>query len=315
MTAHLVFGFRRVAVPATIGKKLGILAAGVCCFILAACSTSQAALVSSEPFAAPAYTVGTELPTLNPAIAGYTGAWTDVDFGDAEPAVAAGSLDYTDPLYAPETGNKVGKAADTAGIGPTTSGRVFRLLDSSLLVNATTSGTRYLSVLFQTGNENAAPQPDIYSTIALGNGGTSDAQRELYFGIASEAFNLNSPDYAFMVDNNQTLRSAFGVARDANVHLFVFKFNLSATALSDSVTAWLDPTLGAGEPAGGVTFGGVDLTFDRLAISDYASNSSYWDEIRWGDSFDSVTVVPEPGAMLMLLSGLGILLFCRRTGG
>lgn len=38
----------------------------------------------------------------------------------------------------------------------------------------------------------------------------------------------------------------------------------------------------------------TDLAWDRLALSDYASNSSNWDEIRWGSTFDSVTLTTTP---------------------
>ena len=60
------------------------------------------------------------------------------------------------------------------------------------------------------------------------------------------------------------------------------------------MTVWLDPALGSGEPAGGVTLPASDLAWDRLAFSDYASNSSNWDEIRWGSTFDSVTLGSTP---------------------
>ena len=93
--------------------------------------------------------------------------------------------------------------------------------------------------------------------------------------------------YNFGADNAYT---STGVAADTSVHLLVVKFDLSATAASDSVTVWVDPVLGAGEPTGGVTVTGKDLTWDRLVFSDYDGNSCAWDEIRWGTTFDNVTV-------------------------
>ena len=42
-----------------------------------------------DPFAA--YTAGAELQSAgNPEIAGYSGGWLDIDFGDSEPTVTAG---------------------------------------------------------------------------------------------------------------------------------------------------------------------------------------------------------------------------------
>ena len=254
-------------------------------------ATNLAAIIGQDSFSA--YTVGAELPGQNPTITGYIGAWTDVAFGDAEPAVAAGSLTYAGANYAPGGGEKVGKGPDAAGIGAANCGRVERLLDSALVVTDATTGTLYLSWLFQTGNENAAANPNTYQVLGLWNGtGGNDGLRDFEAGIASGDFATGN--YGFRVDNNTPAN--LNIAPDANVHLIVAKFTLSDVALSDSVTVWIDPVLGAGEPAGGVTISGKNLAFDRLTLSDYASNSSYWDDIRWGTSFDSVTteaVVPS----------------------
>jgi hypothetical protein len=250
--------------------------------------TGRADILSQDSFSA--YTVGAELPGQNPTIAGYLGAWVDVAFGDAEPTVFAGSLAYGNASYTAGGGNMIGKGADGAGIGAANSGRVERLLDSSLAVtNATTGTTLYLSWLFQTGNEGTAANANTYQTLALWNGtGATDALRDFEAGIALGDF--ATANYGFRVDNNAPAN--LNVAPDANVHLFVAKFVLSDQSLSDSVTVWIDPVLGAGEPAGGVTLSGKDLAFDRLVLSDYASNSSAWDEIRWGTTFDNVTVDP-----------------------
>ena len=75
--------------------------------------TSGAVVLSYESFSG--YTAG-ELPAQNPSVPGYTGAWTDVAFGDAEPGITTGSLAYSNPLYAGSSGAKVSKGADAAGI-------------------------------------------------------------------------------------------------------------------------------------------------------------------------------------------------------
>lgn len=249
--------------------------------------SSLADILSQDSFSA--YTVGTELPAQNPTINGYSGAWTDVAFGDAEPAIIAGSLVYAGAGYTAGSGEKVGKAADTGGIGSGNSGRVERLLDSALVVTDATTGTLYLSWLFQTGNENSAANANTYQTLALWNGtGGNDALRDFEAGIAAGDF--ATTNYGFRVDNNSPAN--LNVAPNANVHLMVAKFVLSASPASDSVTVWIDPALGAGEPAGGITVSGKNLAFDRLAFSDYASNSVSWDEVRWGTTFNNVTVDP-----------------------
>lgn len=247
-------------------------------------TAASAQLISQDSFSA--YTAGLKLPGQNPTVTGYTGAWAAVAFGTAQPAVSAGSLTYGDPTYAVGGDNKVGKAADAAGIGAANSGRTERLLDGSLAVTNSTERTVYLSWLFQTGNENTAAQPNVYQTLALWNGtGATDSLRDFECGIALGDF--GTANYGFRVDNNSPAN--LNVAPDSNVHLIVAKFVLSATDLSDSVTVWIDPVLGAGEPAGGVTISNKNLAFDRIVFSDYASNSAYWDEVRWGNTFANVT--------------------------
>lgn len=275
--------------------------------VVLAPALSEATVLSHDSFTG--YSAG-ELPTQNPAVTGYTGAWTDVAFGDAEPSITIGSLIYGDSLYAGSSGDKVSKGPDAAGIAAGNSGRSERLLDSSLVVTNATAGTVYVSWLFQTGNQNTATQPAIYQTFGLWNGtGGTDANRDFEAGIASGDF--GGTNYAFRLNNSGSFVGNLGVAADSNVHLFVARFVLGATAGSDSVTVWLDPILGGGTPTGGVTFSGTDIAFDRLVFSDYASNSSAWDEVRWGTDFDSVTV-PEPASALMGAFGLLALLRRRR---
>lgn len=237
------------------------------------------------------YTSGMELPAAgNPAVAGYTGGWTDVDFGDAEPAVAVGSLVYGNANYAGSSGQRVAKGADASGIAAENSGRVYRELAGGLKVTDSSTGVLYLSWLFRTGNENAAAGADTYQAISLYQTSTADANRCFEAGVSSGDF--GTPNYGFRMMNSNSLRGNTGVARDANVHLFVARFNLGTANNADSATVWLDPVLNGAEPSGGITRSGFNLRFDRLALSDYASNSSAWDEIRWGTSFASVTVLP-----------------------
>ncbi|MES2474396.1 MAG: family 16 glycoside hydrolase [Verrucomicrobiota bacterium] len=250
---------------------------------------ASAQYLSHDSFAA--YTSGVEIQTAaNPAISGYTGAWTDIDFGDAEPSVAAVSLTYANPSYAGSSGGRVVKSADTAGINAANSGRVYRLLANELTVDDASTGTLYLSWLFRTGNENAAANADTYQTLALYNGSTADANRNFEAGIAGGDFATGN--YAFRAKNSPSFIGNLGMAPDSNVHLLVAKFTFNAANNSDAITVWIDPALTNGELSGGVTRSGFNLQFDRLALSDYASNSSAWDEIRWGSTFDSVTVLP-----------------------
>lgn len=284
------------------------LAAATCGIFTLACLTANAQILSSESFFG--YTVPALLPAAgNPTVPGYTGGWTAVDFGTQQAGTLAGSLIYGGVGYAAGTGDHIGVPANTTGgqITSANSGRVYRLLDSTTTVTSSTVGTLYLSFLFQSGQESGAT---IFQMLDLYNGNTADANRAFTAGLTQNGGNTGSI-YDFGVNEAY---SNLGVAADTGVHLFVVGFNLSAAAASDVVTVWLDPTLGAGAPVGGVTVSGQNIAFDRLSLSDYSGNSANWDEIRFGTTFDSVTTVPEPSSFV--LAGLGglALLFRRRQG-
>jgi hypothetical protein len=274
---------------------------------LFACASASAQL-SVESFNG--YTVGSPVTstTPSPTVAGYTGNWTGIDFGTQWPTVSAGSLNYTGAGYANSTGNHIGVPNDTTGgeITSANSSRMYRLLDSSLAVSGATSGTLYLSWLFQSGQETGATT---YQMLDLYNGNTANASRTFTAGLTSNG-GLTGNQYDFGV--NEAYNST-GVNANTGVHLFVVKFNLSAVAASDSVTLWLDPTLGGtGDPAGGTTVSGQNIAFDRLAISDYDGNSANWSDIRWGTTINSVTAVPEPSTFALASLGGLALLFRRK---
>ena len=297
-----------IKTKSAFGTLLPLVACGIAAL---ACVTSHAQLLSSEPFSG--YTVGTQVTadTPSPTVAGYTGDWMAVDFGTVHPTTTAGSLAYGGAGYAASIGNHIAVPTYTGGIAANNSGRMYRLLDSSLAVTSATTGTRYLSFLYQSGQEGGAT---VYQMLDLDNGNTADANRTFTAGITQNG-GQSGNQYDFGVNEAY---SSTGVAADTGVHLFVVEFNLVAPG-SDSVTVWLDPTLGAGNPAGGVTVSGQTIAFDRLAISDYSStgsvgNSGAWGDIRWGTTFDSVTItpVPEPGTGALVLCAAGCLAGFRR---
>ena len=251
--------------------------------------TAWSGLVSHDPFSTSAGYVTGLLPLQDPVIVGYDGAWAAADFGDAGPAIEDGSLVYPNGLYLGSSGAKVATEADAGGIAAENSGRAVRNLAPQLVAAGNTSEVRYLSFLYRNGNE-GGEAPTVYSTLALYNGDTADGNRNFEMGIADDALGAN---YFFRV-NNLTLGD-LSTPLDSSVHLLVVKFDLSDQGASDAVTVWIDPALGSGDPAGGVMIDFLDLEFDRIAFSDYSSNSAAWDEVRWGSSFDSVTLNPSPG--------------------
>jgi hypothetical protein len=294
------------------------LVAAACGILALTCLNIHAQLISSESFSG--YTVGTQVTsdTPSPTVAGYTGNWTAVDFGNVHPTTTAGSLSYGGAGYAATPGNNIAIPTYSGGIGAGNSGRMYRLLDSTTTVTSSTVGTLYLSWLYQDGNQ-AGSAGTVYQTLDLYNGAAnSNGPRAFNAGLTTNG-GQSGNQYDFGVNEAY---SSTGVNVDSGVHLIVAEFNLSATAGQDSVTVWLDPTLGAGAPSGGTVVSGQDIAFDHLAISDYAStgsvgNSGAWDNIRFGTTFDAVTVVtavPEPTTLA--LAGLGglALLFRRKQG-
>ncbi|MEO5915321.1 MAG: hypothetical protein ABIS50_13895 [Luteolibacter sp.] len=259
---------------------------------------AHAALISTESFSG--YTNATKLNAQTaPAVAGYTGDWVhgNTSFGTQDILTSTTGLSYSGLST---TGGSAGVPNNTSGgeIAAGNSGRVARSLDGSLTVTAGTTGTVYMSFLFQTGRETGATT---YQMLELYNGINtinlnSDATRAFEAGSGSSNFNFGV--------GGPTANQSLGAANTA-VHQFIVRFDLSPTVGSDSATVWLDSTT----ETGGIVTSGLNLAWDTLSLADYDGNSAVWDEIRWGTDFNSVTI-PEPGAAL--LGGLGMLSLLRR---
>lgn len=113
-------------------------------------ASAQAQLFSTEAFNG--YTPGTLLSaeSLAPTVAGYTGNW----YGGLSQRTFAGSLAYGGAGYAAGTGNHIGVLANAPGVPWGLGGfEMARNLGSSLAVTSATTGTRYLSWLFQSSTE------------------------------------------------------------------------------------------------------------------------------------------------------------------
>lgn len=97
-------------------------------------------------------------------------------------------------------------------------------------------------------------------------------------------------------------------------------FRIDAKAGNDDVWAWLNPAIGGAAPSVSTAFGssiGLDNVATAANLGGFfigGSNSADFivDELRIGTTFDSVTPVPEPAALLGLPI-LGILALRRRV--
>jgi hypothetical protein len=234
----------------------------------------QAAPLANDPFltgSTPAngqYAVAA-LGAQNPAVFGFTGAWS----GGGK--VNATNLVYSNPNYTAPSGGS---------ISTTSANRWWRSLNSTVrsALSPTADGTVYMSIVAKFGGGSGSWG---YAAFELGTSGI-DAQKALAIGIDNSVAN-------FMYQINNGTKTSLGMAKDTGTHLFLVKFVLSSTANSDAVTMWVDPVLGgAGDPSGGVAVTGVDL----LAINDFhigsgaAANS--FDEIRIGTTLLDVTTTP-----------------------
>lgn len=239
------------------------------------CSTANAELFVEDSFRiVDAYTNGT-LNSQGPIISGMTGSWIN----DHNAIVSATSLDYNDANYLPESGGSV------YVITGQNNGRQGRLLSSPY--TSSSKDTVYLSFLMQTGTDNE----NSYRAFELHDGGFDDGtHRTFQLGFQNGDFDSGGTDYGIRLGNDNSFKSALGL-NDGGVNLFVMKFEFSTINNADQVTVWQNPDLTSdGDPAGGTTMTGFNMTFDRITFAKYGpSGPVNWDEIRLGDTFADVT--------------------------
>jgi hypothetical protein len=280
--------------------KAGKIKCCVVCAALLGAASTQATLFVSDSFATGGsdYVAGA-LDGQGPAVSGMTGNWLN----GSSHQVSDTGLTYGGAGYANGGGGSVISAVPSTGRGG-------RLLTTAYDANST--GTVYLSFLMQVSNGNTTQ----YKALELHDGGFADStDRHFALGVQQNDFQSNDGNcFGFKVLNSiESQLTTDGLNTDVN--LFVVKFDFSDVAASDSVTVWQNPTLGgAGDPTGGVTVSGVDMSFDRITFADYNSTDvANWDELRMGDSFSDVVAIPEPATMgLVAVFGGGLLFFRRR---
>lgn len=278
-------------------------------FLIAAAlaPTAQGALFIQDQFlsgASPAsgeYAADTAVTGTAPTggtLTGFTGNW--LNGSGSGPVSIASGLTYSDGTNSLST-------AGGALIAPASvSARAGRIVSTP--VTATTTGTFYMSFLLQSNTASGGN----YRSMELHTGGFNDtAHRTLQLGMGGTGSDFAAGNYGLRIDGNDSLKLNLG-ASDTATNLFVLKFVLGDTADSDSVTAYRNPTLGT-EPLTAIgTLSGFNFTFDRATLANFQSGSQSltMDEFRFGDSYASVTPIPEPSALL--LGALGSLFLLRK---
>ncbi len=237
--------------------------------------SAQATVLSHEDFSGYANDGVTQLDDdiPSPATAGYVSNWVH----------ASTSWGTGDIVSQPG-----GYVSANDGFSENTSGRVARQLEASLSATSNTVGTLYLGWLFKVNGTSGVT----YETLALYDGiaNTDDDAFRNFDAGATENGGLGGAVYGFGADNNY---SDTGVSLDTGWHLMVVRFDLSDAPLSDDVRVWIDPSL---EIDSSISYLGVDLTWDTLTLSDYDESSGFWDDIKWGTTFEDVlsTIPADP---------------------
>lgn len=278
--------------------KTGTIKKCVVCAALLGAASTQATLFVSDSFEVDAGAYRAEdLIGQDVAVSGMTDGWL---YGDnrGDVVVDAAGLVYADANYLNGSGGSV--VACGANFV-----RAGRLLDTAYDSGA--EGTVYMSFLMQTLSND---RTDEYKAFELHDGGfDDDANRTFQLGVQGNNFGSTS-EFGFRLVNDNAYQGQLG-SLNTKVNLFVVKFEFSSEAGRDSVTVWQNPDLtGFGDPAGGVTVRGVDLSFDRISFARYNRNDVLaLDEIRMGDHFSDI--IPKPAPLGLITSFGGALLFFR----
>lgn len=264
-------------------------------------TASLAALTTYDPVSTGTggYTAG-NLVSQNPTASGFNGAWGKAkSWSPSDAIVDPVGLSYSNlqssggSFSVPNSGTRTARAFTTA-------------------VDSSSTGSIYVSFLISTGDGAGGN----YSALEFSNTSNSqldDNQRFLQLGTSTGDFGTAGIGMRILNDPNKRL--TFSTTADSATHLVVLRFDLNATAASDSVTAWFDPTsLGGAEPMGAVgTITGFDTAFNYLALARFG-NSLKADEFRMGTTWADVTPqsVPEPSVALLGAAAVGTSLLGRR---
>lgn len=323
--------------PNHLGAR--VLSRWVYCLIalLSLGGAAQGALLAYDPFlvganpAAGEYLAGNEdagtnvLGGQNPTIGPtpfYNGAWIQAG-GDSQ--VVKNLLSLTYPSFQPGLG---GLQQETVQFSCCTFGRSGRAIAGGLGFGPGPR-TVYESFLINFGTQGAdAPTDFGFRGHELWNGDLDDAHSAVSLFV-NHFSGVNQLSLRVATASTDTTVPVDGGAHDLNslvgTHLVVIKYTFDAIN-PDTVSVYLDPTVGAPEP--GVANVSISVANSDLLITHQGAFTQFTfsgathipgaiDEIRWGDLYSDVTPfsrsIPEPAsAMLTGASVIGLLMARRR---
>ena len=284
---------------------LSVAAAGICGTFAA---TSHAALVAYEGFN---YTATTQVvfSTSNPAVDGGTG-WSTKSWEETTgntPYIQAGSLTFGTLATA---GNMltIGYKSGYNGSG------AYRTLSTSVANDYTYGGsatnTMWISELVQ---QNTAGDQ-----VAMSLGNAQEINGAHYAPIDFGSFagtvgGVSGNYYGFGTSNLTSTPVATGTTA-----FLVLEMAFNSTNNTVNLTLYVDPTPGLSAPSAG-TSSTTDTFLSPFSASgalNLYGNGWSFDELRFGNTYADVALVPEPTTLALLAAaGAGILLLPLQRAG
>lgn len=285
---------------------------GLAVGLLASTSLVPASLLTADGFD---YASGSDLDTLNGG-SGWNGAW-NVDGGGGNQSISSpsplayGSL-VTTGNYVTGSGYKKGGRKLDNSPGGVWDNAGF--ISDVWTVGRIDQGTVWASFLLSRNKDISAWEG--FSVFVhqdfTGNAGVP-ANSPFHISI-------NTVDQSWQVQNMGGNQTTLGTTAIGDSAFFVLKMELNPTG-SNNLYLWLNPstaTLGGADLAvGTANWSTTGLSTDNARFRSFAveiggTNTGSYDEIRFGTSYASVTPIPEPSAVVLVLVATAGMALSRR---
>jgi len=211
-----------------------------------------------------------------------------------------------------EAGESVKRAANQGNA------EMSRQLSTDSVDDLTGDNTEiWFSVLLNTAV--GSSDGNVNGTLAIGTGALIGGDRPptMAAGNSSIGVGFNTRDRieAFSFGATPSLDTGSLSTSEGTTYLIVGKINWAVNGSDDVLRLFNITNLSNGEPANDTEFAKLEIdldqsTFNTLAIGD--RQQTFFDEIRFGDTYADVTPVPEPSTFVLAALGLLGLLACGR---